>query len=225
MTFSSSKDNTLYEELDGALSNGAGSYFFVGSTAQASNTLRRGLIKFDITSAIPSFATIVSATLRLAMSQTATGPQPVRLHRATADWGEGASNAGGQGGVGAPAAPGDATWVHRFYPTEFWAAAGGDFVITASVTTTVDGVGAYTWQDGGMISDIGAWLSAPATNYGWVLLGNENTLKTAKRFDSREHPSPSARPVLVVTYTVPAAVYLPVALHQTNVPSATQIAP
>ena len=79
-TLSPSKDNTLFEELDGALSNGAGPYFFVGSTAQSSNTLRRGLIKFDVTGTVPSFATILSATLHLNMSQTATGPQPVRLH-------------------------------------------------------------------------------------------------------------------------------------------------
>jgi hypothetical protein len=216
-TLSPSKDNTLFEELDGALSNGAGPYFFVGSTAQSSNTLRRGLIRFDITSTIPSFATVVSATLHLNMSQTAAGPQPVRLHRATADWGEGASNAGGQGGGGAPSLPGDATWVHRFFSTEFWNAAGGDFVITPSVTTTVDAVGAYTWRDGGMLADIGGWLSAPATNFGWVLLGNETSLKTAKRFNSREHPSPSARPALVITYTVPHAAYLPMTLRDTQV--------
>jgi hypothetical protein len=216
-TLSPSKDNTLFEELDGALSNGAGPYFFVGSTAQASNTLRRGLIKFDITSTIPSFATVVSATLHLNMSQTAAGPQPVRLHRATADWGEGASNAGGQGGGGAPSLPGDATWVHRFFSTEFWSAAGGDFVITPSVTTTVDAVGAYAWRDGGMLADIGGWLSAPATNFGWVVLGNETSLKTAKRFNSREHPTPSARPALVITYTVPHAAYLPVTLRDTQV--------
>lgn len=216
-TFGPSKDNTLYEELDGALSNGAGPYFFVGSTNQASNTLRRGLIRFDITGTIPAFAAVVSATLHLTMSQTATGPQPVRLHRATADWGEGASNASGSGGGGAPALPGDATWVHRFYATEFWGAAGGDFVITASATTTVGAVGTYAWGSADVISDVQSWLSAPATNYGWFLLGNESTLMTAKRFNTKEHMTPSTRPALVITYTVPNAVYLPVTLRETQV--------
>ena len=39
------KDNTLYEDGAGSLSNGQGAYFFAGKTV--SNSLRRGLIAFD----------------------------------------------------------------------------------------------------------------------------------------------------------------------------------
>jgi hypothetical protein len=38
--------------------------------------------------------------------------------------GEGASNAGDPGGMGAPAVVNDATWVHTFYNTGFWIAPG-----------------------------------------------------------------------------------------------------
>lgn len=210
-TFAPSKDNTLYEDLDGALSNGAGQYFFVGNTNQTANATRRGLIKFDLVG-IPPFVSVVSATLYLTMSQTVAGPQPVRLHRALADWGEGDSKAGGMEGAGGSAAVGDATWIHSFYTTTLWATPGGDFVITATATTTVGAVGGYRWTSPSVVSDVESWLNSPATNYGWLLTGNEGSPMTAKRFNTKEHPSPSARPLLVVTYTVPHAAYLPIAL-------------
>ena len=94
------------------------------------------------------------------------------------------------------------------------AAPGGDFAVTASATTTVGGVGAYAWSAPGVIADVQSWLSTPASNYGWLLAGNESTLMTAKRFNSKEHVTPSARPALVVAYSVPYAVYLPVTLKQ-----------
>ena len=43
--------------------------------------------------------------------------------------GEGASNAGDPGGMGAPAVVNDATWVHTFYNTGFWIAPGGRLFI------------------------------------------------------------------------------------------------
>ena len=73
------------------MSNGAGQYFFAGRTAQAANSIRRGLIEFDIAGNIPTGSIVVSATLQLTMSRTIAGSQPVALHRLTADWGEGTS--------------------------------------------------------------------------------------------------------------------------------------
>ena len=215
VTLNSSKDNTLYEDAGGALSNGAGQYFFVGRTTQGANSIRRGLIAFDFAGSIPAGSIVVSATLRLDLSQTTLGPQPVELHRLTANWGEGTSNATTMGGgMGAPATPGDATWIHRFYNTTFWAAPGGDFVVTASATTTVGSVvGFYTWgPTAGMVADVQTWLDTPATNFGWLLLGNETTTTTAKRFNTREHSDPTTRPALIVEYVPPYAIYLPILL-------------
>ena len=44
------KDNTLYEDPDGSLSNGQGNYFFAGQTAQEGEgaALRRSVIAFDL---------------------------------------------------------------------------------------------------------------------------------------------------------------------------------
>ncbi len=205
-----SKDNTLYQTSDGSTSNGAGQYFFVGRTNQTTDSLRRGVIQFDVADNLPAGSVIVSATLQLTVSQTITGDQPVQLHRLTADWGEGTSDAAFQSGLGAPATPGDATWLHRFYSTTFWTTAGGDFVITVSATTTVGGVGGYSWSTPGMVADIQAWLDAPATNHGWILLGNESASATTKCFNTRENLAPDTRPLLIITSFVPLGrIYLP----------------
>src|SRR5262249_19777300 len=65
ITISSSKDNTLYHDESGALSNGAGEFFFVGNTFNG--VLRRGLVMFDLES-IPPGLTINNASLTLHMA-------------------------------------------------------------------------------------------------------------------------------------------------------------
>ena len=47
----------------------------------------------------------------------------IELHKLMVDWGEGASNANGKEGQGAPATTNDATWRHRFYGATFWTSA------------------------------------------------------------------------------------------------------
>ena len=86
------KDNTLYESPAGSLSNGAGQHFFVGRTAQSANSIRRGLIAFDIAGNIPAASTIDSVELNLRMSRTRSSVGLViELHRVLDDWGEGSS--------------------------------------------------------------------------------------------------------------------------------------
>lgn len=91
-----SKDNTLYEDNNGTLSNGAGDYFFAGITE--SKRLRRGLVAFDVAGAIPAGSTINSATLTLYMSRTTAGNEGVSIHYMLANWGEEASDATGEEG-------------------------------------------------------------------------------------------------------------------------------
>src|SRR5512141_2008819 len=63
-----SKDNTLYQSAIGSLSNGAGAHMFVGRTNQASDSIRRGLVMFDIAANVPSGSTITAVTLHLYLS-------------------------------------------------------------------------------------------------------------------------------------------------------------
>lgn len=190
-----SKDNTLYEFVQPQLgpepppSNGAGVSFFAGRNNNVKGpSIRRGVIAFDVAAAVPAGATINSAQLVLNMTQTIAGPETVELHLLTADWGEGTSNAtSGGGGGGAPATTGDATWLHTFYPGSFWTTPGGDFSATVSASLSVDGTGPYTWgSTAQMVADAQDWLDNPAGNFGWILIGEESTQPTAKRFDSRD---------------------------------------
>ena len=196
-----SKDNTLFQDSLGSQSNGAGQYLFSGATKQRS--VRRALIAFDIAKAIPAGATITKVQLTLSMSKTISVPQSVALRRVLSDWGEGRSDASASEGAGATATTGDATWLHRTFNTAMWAKAGGDFADTASANLSVGGVGKYTWTSAQMAADVQQWLNNPASNFGWVLIGNEGSTATAKRFDSKENDTPANRPVLVVDYTTP----------------------
>jgi hypothetical protein len=195
-------DNTLYESATGALSNGIGPTMFAGRTAQATNSRRRAVLFFNVAQSVPASATIVAVTLTLSMSQAATpGAQSIELHRVLASWGEGTSDAGPSGGSGAPATTGDATWKHRFFNTTSWSVLGGDFAAAASASQSVAVEGPYVWgSTPGMVADVQAWLSTPAVNQGWLLLGNEAVVSSVKRFETREAVDPLARPVLTITY-------------------------
>ena len=205
-----SRDNTLYEDPDGALSNGSGSYLFVGFTNNSA--ARRALLYFDVAAAVPAGATINEASLTLTLSKTVSGAQPIEIHQCQVapanrppppGWGEGTSVASGQEGKGASAAPGDATWIHSSFSDATWANAGGDFATEVSASTTVDALGAYTWESAGLVADVQAWLDSPARNFGWILVGEEEDSKAAKRFNSRENSSADTRPLLTIDYSIP----------------------
>ncbi|MBL8879255.1 MAG: DNRLRE domain-containing protein [Phycisphaerales bacterium] len=196
----SNRDNTLYEDSGGFLSNGSGTGFFAGTTS--SMQIRRGLVRFDV-SAIPTGSTIAGVSMRLRMNRTIAGAQIVSLRRVTADWGEGISDAGDPGGGGSAAEPGDATWIHTFYDTQFWTNSGGDFSGVVSASTNVAGTGFYTWNGAGMVADVQSWVSGANTNYGWILIGNETAAGTTKRFASHEAPAESDWPLLTIEYTPP----------------------
>ena len=197
-------DNTLYESASGDLSNGAGMHLYVGRTNQVSASVRRAVLKFDLSS-IPATSTINAATLMLHMSRTTSAGQGIAVRRLLANWGEGTSNAtGGLGeGGGGPATTNDATWVHRFYSTQLWNTPGGDFAAAASATTTVSDIGNYSWSGAGVTADVQQWLANPAANFGWLVRGSEATGATSKQFDSRENPTAAFRPTLTVDFTLP----------------------
>ncbi len=202
------KDNTLVESASGAFSNGVGMHVFVGNTNQNSDRRRRAVIAFDIAGNIPSGATIQSVSLRMNMSRTRSSTvRTISLHRLLADWGEGTSDAGGGEGGGAPSTSGDATWIHTFFNTAFWATPGGNFVPTSSASIGVGSTGSYTWQStSDLVADVQGWVDNPATNFGWILIGDEETAATSKRFDSRQNAVTANRPLLTVTYEMPVGI-------------------
>lgn len=208
VTIGASKDNTLYQDTTGSLSDGMGQHFFAGKTNIGA--IRRALIAFDLSGKIPQGATILSAALTLNLTRTASLGQRIDLHRVLKDWGEGSSVGAGDEGSGGPATAGDATWKHRFFNTEFWASQGGDFSLAPSDTLTVAGVGSYTWASSlETVRDVQLWLDSASTNFGWILIGNESQLQTTKRFASKDNTADSLRPRLVVTYQGATGVHEP----------------
>ena len=199
--------NTIYSESYG-LSNGAGEYFFAGRTLSGND--RRGLIAFDVASGVPTGSTITAVTLRLHMSRTLAGNETVSLHRVLTDWGEGTADAPGEEGGGAAATDGDATWAYTFYETTdppaapAWTTTGGDYAPAASATASVDIIGIYSWgSTAQLVADVQLWLDDPASDFGWIVMGNEAQQQTTKRFDTRENIELTFQPVLTVSYSPP----------------------
>jgi hypothetical protein len=192
-----SQDNTIYSENNN--SNGSGTNLFAGKNQAGS--IRRALLAFDLTSAVPSDATIDSVSLRLVVNRTQAGNESASLHRLTSDWGEGSSNASGAEGQGTAPSTGDATWAKAFFNTVSWNS-GGEFVTQASATATA-GSSAVTWSSNMLVQDVRNWLDGVQENYGWILKVNESSNQTTKRFNSRENSSVANRPKLTIEYTVP----------------------
>ena len=193
------KNNTLIETTDGSLSNGGGPALFVGRTAQSAGSIRRGLIEFDVASAIPRGSKIGAVSLSMTVTRSAgDGPADIELHRVLDDWGEGTSES--NGGRGAASAVGDATWMNTFYPARRWHNAGGDFLPAPSAIQKVDGGGVYTWSSPEMAEDVQLWLNSPAKNFGWIIIGDETREATVKIIASRHAPDTDSRPKLDVTF-------------------------
>jgi len=199
-------DAAIYSQ-DADIANGSGRYLFTGRTA--GGDIRRTLLRFDL-SAIPAGSTIDSATLTLFMNHTTSGTVNNSLHVITSSWTEGTSDPGGEEGGGTGAEQNDVTWIYRSYnePTPLaspaWTAPGGDFVLTPSDTTPVNAAGqSYTWASAQMTLDIQSWLDSPADNHGWIVIGNEISNTTTKRFISRQHTNPALHPTLAVSFTPP----------------------
>jgi hypothetical protein len=201
---------------------------FVGTDGQ--DNPKRGLIEFDIASALPAGAAISSATMQLVLGQVggsgggsgSGSSQTVSLYDETQAWGQPTNIAGATSFAGAGhgdnPATGDATWNDAFYSSTSWTAAGGDYVSgasdrgDASVGTSLT---TYSWSSSAMVADVQNWLDNPSSNFGWLLKNADETDSADFRaFWSAQgaanylaanpsNPLGVAAPVLIVTYVVP----------------------
>lgn len=191
-TLPAAKDNSIYAEdvpLARSYSDALG-YLYAGRTGDNFGPyVRRALVAFDVAAQVPAGAVIQSAQLKLKLNRagpSSTGSS-MALHRLTETWGEGTSVNPVDGGYGAPATTGDATWLRRFYNTSSWTTAGGSFDATPSASAVLAGVALVTWGPAAQLqTDVQSWLDTPAGNAGWIIRGDEVTNETASRFDSRQ---------------------------------------
>ncbi|MBX2827118.1 MAG: HYR domain-containing protein [Flavobacteriaceae bacterium] len=201
------KDNSLFEETPGN-SNGAGQLMYVGQNGVGEN--HRGVLTFDVAGSVPAGATITGVTLTMTADHptASNGAHDFNLHRLLEDWGEGASDNGtapgsGGGGFGVPGIAPDATWDDAMLGTPWASGSGGNFNPASSAGQTVDTNGPYNWTSAGLISDVQDMLDNPGANFGWIIIGNETTGGTTKRFGTRESAIP---PVLQIVYETIAGV-------------------
>jgi len=206
------KDNTLYENVPDS-SNGAGKYLFIGQTGEDSGipaSFRRALLEFDL-SAIPANAVIESVQVALTINKIpgfGAVPDSASLHRMLRGWGEGTSSALGAEGQGIAAQPGDATWNHAFFNTAAWSVAGGDYAVAASAITPfgIDEPETMTFiSTPDLVADVQGWVKKSASNFGWILKGDEITIRNARRLASRENQDDPI-PVLTIDFSVPSVV-------------------
>lgn len=198
------RDNSLFAETGGGgeeLSNATGNLF--AGTSSDGNT-RRALMAFDL-SALPASARFASAIIQVNVNQIEGGTVGQRnslLYKVTESWGEGTSFSTTGGTL---ATTNDASWLNRFYsattPT-LWTTEGGTYNSAASASTAIATTGGFSWQGLQVLKDVHEWLSAPATNQGWLLRSDEGINSTTKRIDSRESAIGS-RPTLTLVYATP----------------------
>ena len=210
ITITSSADATLIETSPNNSSGGA--EFFNAGTTQ-NYTRNRALIQFDVAGQLPADAVITAASLRLEVTrQPVDGfeASPFSLHRVLRPWGEGSTvPMSNPGGLGDPAAAGDATWLHRFAFDQPWAAPGGeagiDYLALSSGAVIMYGTvdSPYNFESTmEAVADVQFWLDNPGENFGWMLMTDfEDVAFTARRFASREDPF-GRGPTLTIEYTV-----------------------
>ena len=195
------RDNSIF---DNGNSNGAGDAIFSGRTGDfgGEEIVQRGLVAFSVADDVPAGSRVVSASVELTLIQASPmGVDTIyTLHRLISDWGEGTSSAAG--GTGAPPTPGDATWTNTFYPNQFWATTGGDFSATVSASQTVTTVPAvYTWGSTlQLVADVQSMLDDPSSDFGWVLIGDEATPFSARKFASKDNPGVIFHPMLIIEF-------------------------
>lgn len=203
VTIVANRDNTLFQDETGSLSNGAGTGVFAGVTTN--NGARRALLSFKVQDFIPAGAVVTRAELTLYSDRARGTNTAMGIHRMVASWGEGTSFTGLGNGVDAER--GDATWTTRFFQIgPEWINRGGDFVPAASTVINVGSAfRSYVWSGAGMVADVQRWVDNPDENYGWLLKAEDESLTgRAKRFVSREGDPENRRPRLLVEYTPPA---------------------
>ncbi len=192
-----SKDNSIYSESNN--SNGQG-HLFSGRTdgRGGAPSNRRALITFDITS-IPNEATITNVTLTVNVNKVPPGSsaQTFNIHALTKDWGEGTSSGSGRG---ATAVAPDATWSDAILGASSWTSPGGDFTSTALSSLNINATGSYIFPSStNFVTIVQQWIDNTSTNNGIILIGNESSNGSARRFGSKDM---GIAPSLNITYNI-----------------------
>lgn len=201
ITLSAEKDNTLYEDPTGSLSNGIGNQMTIGRTS--TGEICRGLMAFDIAGNLPTGAVITKAEIQVEVGSASPGARMISLHKLSQNWGEGTSDANANPLSGAQATSNDATWMDTFNGSGTWNSPGGDYHSESSTSQSINTNGRYAFPSSdALVADVQGWLDDPSTNYGWAIVGDETVSSTTKLISTREATVSRNRPSLSITYSM-----------------------
>ena len=198
VTLDAVDDATLYESSQGNIANSKGQYIFIGKTNNGD--LRRTLIRFNLSTEIPSDATIDSVFLYLSMNKTQNAAQDLKIYPVLGAWAEGTSDASSNEGKGTSATDGDPTWTYRVYPDTLWNNEGGDIGEEILFEGSIQGSGSYSLEGTDDFTTLfNQWRKGDMPNYGMMLIGNEDSQnRSSKRFASAQFSGSANRPSLTV---------------------------
>jgi len=179
------QDNTIAEGDFPDNSSGACDSIFVGNTDN--EFARRALMRFDVGEQIPPGSIISSVSLTLSITRGGgNADSTMNLHPINAAWVEGIEGCGVKGGGQGEPSTGGVTW-----DTQPGTSA-------SSVSAPVSGANPVVWSNAALVANVQDWLDNPGNNFGWMVIGDEDTPTNARRFGSSEGGSP---PQLVVDFT------------------------
>lgn len=195
--------------------NNLGSSLFLTAGTTQVGTRNRALVRFDPSAVLPRGARIVASEMSIeVVGRPSDGfaAEVFELRRMLRSWGEGLGMSPDpqHPGLGAPSQAGEATWSDRFTGMNApWHVAGGlagvDFVTEGSGEQTLYGMADSPYafaSNPRMVADIQAWLESPGSNFGWMLLPRDESVRfTARRIGSREDPDRT--PWLTVEFIPP----------------------
>ncbi|MFL5816647.1 MAG: DNRLRE domain-containing protein [Conexibacter sp.] len=139
-----------------------------------------GLLRFDVRSALPADANVLSAKLwAYALAKSGTSTSPLGAYRVTAPW------------------TSAATWAKR-NATDSWTTAGGDAASTAEDTASAAVVG--QWSSWTLTDLVRSWLDGSNENDGVLLRDGGSSTENATRFASSDYASSSVWPDLEIEY-------------------------
>src|SRR5581483_11993401 len=145
--------------------------------------LQRALLFFNV-SAIPTTATVTSATLEMQSTQIG-GTLNISVYELLRAWTEGSGNGTADAANWTESAPGTN-----------WTSPGADFVAGAVANLNTNTTGQHSWD---LTSLVQAWVSGAKTNYGIIVASPDGGGNLTATYDSSEGTTP---PRLVITYSV-----------------------
>jgi hypothetical protein len=162
VTLDAQAEATIFDTPTIAIGQGR---LFVGTNL--SGQVRRGLVRFDLSSLPAGEVTSAMLTVRVTDRRGSFG---IGAHRLLTDWNEGPAPGQASGGQGSAAGTADATWLQTGLGG-MWATPGGDFVSPA--TDTRPAVSPGLTISFNVTPDAAAFAANPAQNFGWIFVSND----------------------------------------------------